>query len=52
MSSTAMGVAPALADGAIRVSFGWNSTKEDVDRFLAACEKLVATLYERRATAA
>jgi cysteine desulfurase len=48
----AMGVPPALADGAIRVSFGWNSTKEDADRFLSACEKLVATLYERRATAA
>ena len=48
----AMGVAPALAEGAIRVSFGWDSTEEDVDRFMAACEKLVATLYERRATAA
>jgi cysteine desulfurase len=48
----AMGVPPALADGAIRVSFGWNSTEEDADRFLSACEKLVATLYERRATAA
>ena len=48
----AMGVDPALAEGAIRVSFGWNSTEEDVDRLMAACEKLVATLYERRATAA
>jgi cysteine desulfurase len=48
----AMGVPPALADGAIRVSFGWNSTEEDADRFLSACEKLVAALYERRATAA
>jgi hypothetical protein len=34
------------------VSFGWNSTDADLDRFVAACEKLVATLYERRATAA
>jgi cysteine desulfurase len=48
----AMGVEPALADGAIRVSFGWNSTKADVNRFVAACEKLVETLYRRRATAA
>jgi cysteine desulfurase len=48
----AMGVPPTLADGAIRVSFGWNSTERDADRFLSACEKLVATLYERRATAA
>jgi cysteine desulfurase len=49
---TAMAVEPSLADGAIRVSLGWNSTEEDADRFLSACEKLVATLYERRATAA
>jgi len=49
---TAMGVEPALAESAIRVSFGWNSTDADLDRFVAACEKLVATLYERRATAA
>jgi len=48
----AMRVEPALADCAIRVSFGWNSTDADVDRFIATCEKLVATLYERRATAA
>jgi cysteine desulfurase len=48
----AMGVAPALAEGAIRVSFGWNSADADVDRFTAACEKLVRTLYEQRATAA
>jgi cysteine desulfurase len=48
----AMGIEPALAEGAIRVSFGWNSTDADVDRFIASCEKLVATLYERRATAA
>ncbi len=48
----AMGVAPALAEGAIRVSFGWNSCDADVDRFIAACEKLVATLYKRRADAA
>ena len=48
----AMGVEPALAAGAIRVSFGWNSTQSDVNRFIAACERLVATLYSRRATAA
>ena len=48
----AMGIEPALAEGAIRVSFGWNSTQNDVERFVGACEKLVAALYERRATAA
>ena len=35
----AMGVPPALADGAIRVSFGWNSTKEDVTRFAVGLRK-------------
>jgi cysteine desulfurase len=48
----AMGVEPRLAEGAIRVSLGWNSTEEDVKNFAAACEKLVATLYKRRAAAA
>jgi cysteine desulfurase len=48
----AMGLAPELSEGAIRVSFGWNSTKEDVIRFAATCEKVVATLYKRRANAA
>jgi cysteine desulfurase len=48
----AMGLAPELSEGAIRVSFGWNSTKEDVNRFAATCERVVATLYKRRADAA
>ena len=32
----AMGVAPALADCALRVSLGWGSTARDIDRFLEA----------------
>jgi len=48
----AMGVAPALAEGALRVSFGWGSTQDDVGRFEAAFEKLLETLYKRRANAA
>jgi cysteine desulfurase len=32
----AMGVAPVLAQGAIRVSLGWGSTDEDVERFAEA----------------
>jgi len=48
----AMGVAPMLAEGAIRVSFGWNSTENDVGRFAAAYEKLSETLHKRRANAA
>jgi cysteine desulfurase len=48
----AMGVPASLAGGAIRVSLGWNSSEEDVKTFAAACEKLVASLYKHRATAA
>jgi cysteine desulfurase len=48
----AMGVPSALAEGAMRVSLGWNSTEADVKSFAAACEKLVATLYKLRAAAA
>ena len=48
----AMGVEPALAEGAIRVSFGWDSTESDVFRFASAFEKLLETLYRRRANAA
>jgi cysteine desulfurase len=48
----AMGVERSLAQGALRVSFGWNSTREDVLRFAGTCEKVVATLYKRRANAA
>jgi cysteine desulfurase len=48
----AMEIPAALASGAIRVSLGWNSSEEEVKTFAAACEKLVASLYKRRATAA
>ncbi|GJE15333.1 cysteine desulfurase family protein [Methylobacterium marchantiae] len=48
----AMGVSPALAAGALRVSFGWNSEESDGARFLTAFERHVATLYQRRGYAA
>ena len=32
----AMGVAPALSKGAVRVSLGWTSRAEDVNRFVAS----------------
>lgn len=48
----AMGVSPALAAGALRVSFGWNSAEGDRSRFLTAFERLVGTLYQRRGQAA
>lgn len=43
----AMGVDRTLADCALRVSFGWNSTSEDADAFLAGFEKVLSR--QRRA---
>jgi cysteine desulfurase len=48
----AMGVEPALGEGALRVSFGWSSTGEDVIRFAGTCETVLGSLYRRRADAA
>jgi cysteine desulfurase len=36
----AMGVAPALAEGAVRVSLGWSSEARDVDTFLQAWDAM------------
>ncbi|MGI9356340.1 MAG: cysteine desulfurase family protein [Rhizobiaceae bacterium] len=43
----AMNAAPKLADGAIRVSLGWNSTQEDVAKFLAVFKRITADLAKR-----
>ncbi len=48
----AMGIEHALAEGVLRVSLGWMTTKEDVIRFAEACEKVAGTLYKRKASAA
>ncbi|GJD36648.1 cysteine desulfurase family protein [Methylobacterium aerolatum] len=48
----AMGVPPALAAGALRVSLGWNTVEEDASRLLHALERVVTSLYERRGRAA
>jgi cysteine desulfurase len=49
----AMGVAPELARGAVRVSLGWTTTAADVDRFLGTWNKLAESLLkERRGIAA
>ncbi|MFG5120160.1 cysteine desulfurase family protein [Methylorubrum sp. POS3] len=48
----AMGVSPALAAGALRVSFGWNSDEDDLQRFLEGFERVVSSLYRRRGQAA
>ena len=47
----AMGVELGLAAGAIRVSFGWASRDEDVDRFAAAFGEALAGLRQRRGAA-
>ncbi len=43
----AMNVAPELAQGAIRVSLGWNSKREDVERFLVVFERIASGLAKR-----
>jgi cysteine desulfurase len=44
----AMNVSSALADGAIRVSFGWSSEEDDVELFRAAFSKAVETVRAKR----
>jgi cysteine desulfurase len=48
----AMGVAPALARGAVRVSLGRTTTEFDVDRFIQAWIRLAGTLLKERAAVA
>jgi cysteine desulfurase len=45
----AMGVSDDLARCALRVSFGWNSTEDDVDAALASITRLVARVEKREA---
>jgi cysteine desulfurase len=45
----AMGLAPELVAGGIRVSLGWNSTVADVERFAAAWSQIVARFQDRAA---
>lgn len=46
----AMGVAPEISEGAIRVSLGWNSTEDDIEHFIAAWRK-IASRHKARAAA-
>ena len=48
----AMGVEPALARGALRISFGWASSESDVDRFCETFQKTVRDIRARRASLA
>jgi cysteine desulfurase len=45
---SAMGVEPDVAGGAIRVSLGWNSRREDCTSFVQALERTVSTIRARR----
>lgn len=45
----AMGLAPDLVAGGVRVSLGWNSTAADVERFAAAWAQIVARFQDRAA---
>ena len=45
----AMGVEPAIANGAIRVSFGWSSNQADVEHFAGAFAKAIERIQRRRA---
>jgi cysteine desulfurase len=49
---SAMGVEPALARGAVRLSLGWSTTEADVERLLSAWNKVVSSLLNKHATAA
>lgn len=48
----AMGVAPELAECALRVSLGWNSTGADVDAFLAGYRSILERQRARQGQAA
>jgi cysteine desulfurase len=42
----AMGIPASLARGFIRVSLGWTTTSEEVERFVAALKRIVDRLYK------
>ncbi len=48
----AMGVEPALARGAVRLSLGWSTTQADVECLLTAWNKVVSSLLKSHADAA
>jgi cysteine desulfurase len=45
----AMGIAPELANNAIRISSGWTTTEQDISRFIAVLQKLKARHNTRAA---
>ena len=47
----AMGVEPALAQGAVRVSLGWSTSERDVENLLNALTKVGSSLLKRHMNA-
>jgi cysteine desulfurase len=45
----AMGVSPELAASAIRISFGWHTSKEELEKFAAAWKAMAARLGNKQA---
>ncbi|MDE2444864.1 MAG: cysteine desulfurase [Alphaproteobacteria bacterium] len=45
----AMGVDPALAKSAIRVSLGWNTTAEEIEKFISSWRKISQRLHSKAA---
>jgi cysteine desulfurase len=48
----AMGVEPALARGAVRISLGWSTEEADLEMLLTAWNKVVSSLLNKQANAA
>ncbi|OJY35346.1 MAG: cysteine desulfurase [Rhizobiales bacterium 65-9] len=44
----AMGVDPALAGGAVRISLGWSTTEEEVGRFESVFANVIRSLCEKK----
>ena len=44
----AMGIAPTVAEGAVRISLGWANRDEDVERFTSAFARVTRNLSARR----
>jgi len=44
----AMGVEPALAQGALRISLGWNTTEADVENLLKCWTRVISSLFKKQ----
>ena len=45
---TAMGIHPTAAKGAVRFSFGWNTTAEDIDNALQILPSLITKIRQKQ----